>query len=208
MKLIAFILIIVSTLFGQWSATSSKDEISGNMSFYAVSNQITPTERMNFPYTDIKSFIGIGCEKGNKWAYLGFNNSPNLSNDKTQNGYNLINARIKFDDKASTTSLSQEWGSKFLHFKYPEQIIEKIKKSNTFIIELEWYGNGNVYFKYPLSGAKNVIDEIFSKCNNKTKAVKENKKNESYDSDKANECIKKGHSWRFSENGNIECYKR
>jgi len=50
---------------------------------------------MSFPYNDVYAYLGIGCDGKSEWVYVGFNEAPNLNNDDTKDGYNLIQTRIK-----------------------------------------------------------------------------------------------------------------
>jgi len=151
-------------LFGSWSTTSSKDEMTNEISAYAHSDYSTPTKAMKFPYSDVKSWIGVGCNKKRTWAYIGFTKSPNILNTSTHDGYYEIETRIKFDKNVGSETLTQDWGSEFLHFYYDDKIIEKIKNSNNMLLELQWYGNGNKYFNYSLSGSTKAINEALKKC--------------------------------------------
>ncbi|RXK03808.1 hypothetical protein CRV02_01025 [Arcobacter sp. CECT 8989] len=164
-KLILFVFVIfTSTLLAKWNVSTDKDEMTGKYSAYAISSNVKPTRTMNFPYSSVESWIGIGCNNKKNWAYLGFNLAPNLNNTTTRSGYNEIRTRIKFDDDIEYYTLTQDWGSKFIHFFYPEEIVEKIKKSNSMLLELNWHGNGSTYFKYSLNGSTKAINKSFNKC--------------------------------------------
>ena len=119
---------------------------------------------MGFPYHDVNSWMGVGCDADNEWVYLGFNDSPNLSKDTTESGYNLIKTRIKWDDNVEDVSLTQDWGAKFLHFKDDSVVTSKIAASSSALVELQWHGEQPTYFKYSLSGSSKAISEIREKC--------------------------------------------
>ena len=149
-----------------WKTTTSTDEMSGETSFYTSSPNTSPTRPMGIPYDDVEAWIGVGCNKTDEWAYFGFSTAPNLVNTDTQDGYDKISARIKWDDSIQNTTLIQDWGDRFLHFSifnsYDE--IQKLQTSDTLLLELDWYGEGKVYFNFPLAGASEGIESIRSKC--------------------------------------------
>ncbi len=150
-----------------WGISTSTDEMSGEVSAYAISPYISPTHPMDFPYEDVEAWIGVGCSKANEWAYIGFSTAPNLVNTATQNGYDEISTRIKWDDSIQSVTLYQDWGDKFLRFSFNSaDAINKLQTHSTLLLELEWYGEGNVYFNFPLSGALEGIRSIRSKCGN------------------------------------------
>jgi hypothetical protein len=155
---LAFILIILA--HGIWDVSLSKDEMTGEKSAYASSSATFPTEIMDFPYSDTKAWLGVGSDGNSEWVYVGFNNSPNLNNTDTQDGYNLIRTRIKWDDEVENVTITQDWGSKFLHFRNDKLIIKKIAKSNSVLLELDWHGEGKVYFKFSLKGSSSALKKM------------------------------------------------
>jgi hypothetical protein len=152
-------------LHAKWDISYEKDEMTGEKSAYASSSIVKPTKKMDFPYRNQLSWIGIGCKENSYWVYVGFNKQPNLSKTKTNNGFNEIQTRIKFDEKVEQITIRQDWGSKFIHFYNDRDIISKIKDSNKMLLELNWYSNGNVYFNYNLAGSSKAINKIFEYCN-------------------------------------------
>ena len=151
-------------LFASWKISNSTDKMTGDKSSYTISTSVKATERMNFPYQDIDVSIGIGCNKKSSWIYLVFSDAPNLSNTKTKDGYSLIKTRVKYDDKIEITTMTQDWGSRFIHFLYEEEVINKIKTSKKMLVELDWYGNGSTYFKFNLNGIDKAINSIYDSC--------------------------------------------
>ncbi|MDA0857558.1 MAG: hypothetical protein O2900_16395 [Proteobacteria bacterium] len=138
--------------------------MTGEKSSYTSSVVTKATEPMQFPYSDVVAWLGVGCNSENKWSYIGFSTSPNITDDETEDGYNIIKTRVRWDKNVENIMLTQEWGSKFLHFSNDEQIIDNFKKYNTFLIELNWYGEGNVYFNFSLSGSTKAISKMESNC--------------------------------------------
>ncbi|MDO7976748.1 hypothetical protein [Oceanotoga teriensis] len=156
-----FLLSITVYAEDQWDTSVSNDPMTGTKTWYANSPMVTSTETLDFPYSDVKAWIGIGYDGKEEWVYIGFTSSPNIVDTITKDGYNVINTRIKWDDKIELISLRQEWGAKFIHFRDDKTIVSKISNSNTVLLELNWYSNGNVYFNFPLEGASSAIDKIY-----------------------------------------------
>jgi len=150
--------------YANWETSVSKDEMTGDLSAYASSPITGPTKSMGFPYSDVKAWLGVGCDEKDEWAYIGFTESPNLNDTETKDGYNEIRTRIKWDENVKNIVLTQEWGAKFIHFLFDISAIELIEKSDSVLLELNWHGEGIVYFKFSLSGSSSAINKIRNKC--------------------------------------------
>lgn len=148
----------------QWEVTFSQDEMTGDFSAYTTSPFTKPLKQMDFPYSQVKSWIGVGCDGDSYWVYLGFNSEPHISRDETRDGFDYIRTRIKWDDEVLSTGLSKEWGARFIHFNKDDEALSKIKSSHKLKVELSWYKEGMQYFEYDLSGAKSSIEEIMAEC--------------------------------------------
>lgn len=148
-----------------WHTWESKDKLSGEFTAYAAISTAYPSPRMDFPYSDVTSFIGVGCDRTSTWAYFKFSTAPNLTNDITEDGYNRINAYIKWNDQLERVALTQTWGSKVLFFKDDNTAISRISNSDKIILVLQWHGQESTYFEYPTEGAWDAIAEIRRKCN-------------------------------------------
>ena len=178
-KHILFIILLtlpILSLAKGWNYSVEKDEMTGESSVYVSSSLSSSTKKMNFPYQRTKGWIGVGCKKGKQWAYFGFSTAPNLSNTTTEDGYNVINTRIKIGNKLEQIKLTQKWGSKFLHTsnyggyaKYANAIdsdtlISNMKKANSVLLELDWHGHDSTYFKFSLKGSTKVLNKMQKEC--------------------------------------------
>jgi len=149
----------------QWDYHTTKDEMTGKKKSFATSPEASPTKRMGFPYGDVIGWIGFGCDGESEWVYVGFSESPNLTNVKPQSGgYSTFSTRIRWDDTIDNISMSQEWGSKFLHFEFDSVVIEKIMKAGNVLLELSWYSSGRVYFNFSLNGSSKAIQSARAAC--------------------------------------------
>lgn len=148
----------------EWNTFTSKDKMTGELSYYANSPVAIPTNQMSFPYSDVTAWMGVGCDKNGEWVYVGFKGSLNLANTETQDGHNLISTRIKWNDAVEQVLLSQEWSSDFLHFNEDAPALVKIQNSKTAMLELQWHGQQPTYFEFSLNGSSKAIGEIKAKC--------------------------------------------
>lgn len=148
----------------QWGISTSTDEMSGKRQAFASSPTVSPTKQMDFPYSDVKAWLGVGCDGSSEWAYIGFTRSPNLLDTETEDGYNQIKTRIKWDNSIQNVTLIQEWGASFLHFQYDRDAISKMAGANTALLELRWHGQGAIYFRFPLDGSSAALQALRSKC--------------------------------------------
>lgn len=166
-KIISFIfLFTISTtpLFGQWNTHNSVDEMTGESSNFAISPAVTSTTQMSFPYGGTEGRLVVACNEQQEFTYLMFTQSPNLLNTDTQDGYDRISTRIRWDDEVENITMTQEWGSSALHFRHASNVISKIMSSNKVLLELNWYGNGRTYFEFSLNGSADAISKIRQSC--------------------------------------------
>ena len=163
--LITSIAITSLTANAAWDVSSDVDEMTGETTHYAMSQSKKSTKTMGFPYKDVRSWIGVGCNKKSEWVFIGFNKSPNITGDKTQDGWNLISTRFKWDNDVQSVKLHQTWGNNFLHFLGDDsKFITKIESKNNGLLELKWHGQGSVYFPYSFAGSSKAIATIRQKC--------------------------------------------
>jgi TonB family protein len=172
-SLIAFVCMSLwmSPLLAQWTTTTSKDQMSGNVEAYAVSQSVNPTKTMRFPYSDVRAWLGVGCDGAHEWAYVGFSSTPVVTDDVTRDGYNQVRTRIKWDDTIESVTFTQPWGASALHFLDDGSVIVKLAASNTVLLELPWYGEGPVYFRFSLNGSTAALSEMRKICEPRRKQL-------------------------------------
>lgn len=154
----------VSSPKPSWRVSSSQNEMTGSLEIYAHSPTTEPTKRMSFPYSNVRAWLGVGCNKDDEWVYVGFSDSPNITDDETKDGYNLIRTRVKWDNAIENVVLTQKWGAKFLHFQNSNSILQKIIESDSALLELQWHGQQSVFFKFDLKGSLKAIGDIRGEC--------------------------------------------
>jgi len=143
--------------------------MTGARTYYLISKPVKPTKPMDFPYEGTTARLGVGCNKGDEWVYIYFSSAPNLLDTETKDGYDEINTRIKFDDNIEYVFFTQDWGSHYLVFELPDNIIPKLIHSRTALLELHWYGEGRVYFKFNLNGFHRALKTMERKCSTRSK---------------------------------------
>ncbi|MEX2540329.1 MAG: hypothetical protein WD314_00915, partial [Trueperaceae bacterium] len=164
LSLAAILATAVAPAGAQWRTSTSTDQMTGEQTAYAISTRVSPTERMAFPYGDTEGWVGFGCDGDSEWAYLGFSDEPNLINGSTQDGYSRIINRVRWDDHVENMTFTQEWGAAFLHFASYADAIAKLESAGTMLVELRWYGAGDVYFQFSLSGSSAAIERARAEC--------------------------------------------
>ena len=174
MALIIGMSISVNVL-AEWKVDMSIDQMTGEVSHhFAYSPMVDPMSSMDRPYHDTMSILQYSCYPNStrhirEKVTLYFSNTPNLNHDKTQDGFNLGNWRIKWgNEPVKRAEFSQNWGSKFLMLwgiQNTTIAVRKMQEHSTFMIELPWHGSGNTVFKYPLVGSAHAIQKARQKCN-------------------------------------------
>lgn len=147
-----------------WGNTRSKDAMTGKRSSYATSPTVGSSTPMEFPYTGTTAWLGVGCDKSSEWAYIGFSEAPNLNDTETEDGYNVIKTRFKWNNAVKTITFTQEWGAAFIHFQNDRDAISRIASASVAVLELNWHGQRPVHFEFPLRGSSAAISKIRSEC--------------------------------------------
>jgi zinc-ribbon domain len=148
----------------QWETTTSVDKISGAKNYYATSPAVAPDSKMDSPYSDVKAWLGVGCDGKDEWAFVGFTTAPNLLNTNIHDGYSTINTRVKWGQTLATVALTQKWGAPFLQFEDRVGVIANIRTAASALLELDWYGENQVIFTFPLDGAVKAINATRGQC--------------------------------------------
>jgi RNA polymerase subunit RPABC4/transcription elongation factor Spt4 len=147
-----------------WSSFTSKDEMTGELSAYATSPRVPSNSPMDFPYHGTKAWLGVGCDGKSEWVYFGFTESPNLNNTDTEDGYNVVRTRVRWNSTVEPASFIQKWGDNALHFRNHSAAISRIARSTSIMLELDWHGQRPVHFEIPLNGSSKAIQEMRQKC--------------------------------------------
>lgn len=155
--------------FGEWKLERAEDIMDDTKQVYVTSAFTSPHKKMSFPYNDVFSWLGVACDnRGNEWVYIGFNETPNLL-DTTLNydgDIYMLHPRFRWDnEKPDYITLEQEVSSKFIGFEFDESAIKSINGHNKVLLELNWHGQGNVYFEYSLKGSSEAIRTMKEACN-------------------------------------------
>ena len=95
-----------------------------------------------------------------------FSSQPNINSKGISSGHYYFSSRLKWDHLITDISLQQKWGSEYLNLasynsESDLEISDKIRSSKSAMLELDWYGEGLVRFKYSLNGADEAIKNCF-----------------------------------------------
>jgi hypothetical protein len=150
----------------QWTNTVSRDEMTNEQVVFALSPHVTPSRQMDLPYADTEAWVGFMCDGKNEWVYLGFSNTPNLVDTETGDGFNYFSTRVKWGEEVKTARFSQKWGSSLINFSDGRDALKRLTsaRADSLLLELDWYGNGTVYFRFPLEGASDAIAQARASC--------------------------------------------
>lgn len=148
-----------------WYISSSKDPMTGDVSYYLHSETVGSIEEMSFPYNNVQSTLIIACGANDVWDYVWFSEMNVTGGSYSFGSYYEYKERVRFDDDIQTATMLAKSASHFLSFKYDDWLIRELKNTNLFMIELEWYGDGTVHFKYNVTGFNSAYKKLISKCN-------------------------------------------
>lgn len=150
--------------FAQWNTSVSADEMTGETTAYATSGWVSPRRQMSFPYGGVRAVMGVGCKGSSEWAYIRFTESPNPTNQTIGDGFTTIHTRVRWDEDVENTNFRQTWGAQSMQFRHSSRAISRIESSNSALLEIGWYGSGNVYFDFSLAGSTAAIAEARQHC--------------------------------------------
>lgn len=166
---IVFLVLFVSvTVLAEvkWTIRSDKDEMTEEITWLALSPAVTSLKKMTFPYQGVTAKLVV-CNNGEKeWTYFIFSHTPNILMTNIANireGYEIIQTRIKWDESLENIDLIQNWGSSALHFRDGAAAIKKIASCDSVLLELNWFGDGKVHFRFPLEGSLVALKTIREK---------------------------------------------
>lgn len=137
------------------------ESIKGNFPS-AVSDSVSPTKKMKAPYSNLEASIGVLCNSDVELLMMVFSQPPKLNNTNTKNNDDKITARIKWGDTFENVILAQS--SHILIFDNSKKVIRKLIKSKSALLELDWSGQGLIYFKFPLSGSVAALKKMRTFC--------------------------------------------
>ena len=139
----------------------STDRMTGAVTWLAESPYADPDRRMAPPYNDTRARLFFRCRSGEdffrSFAVL-FTDEPNLTTFWGDEGY----PRIRWDSEVIRMDMTR-FGH-LVAFIDDDAAERRIRRHNKMLLELHWYGNGAVYFEFPLAGAANAIDDARQQC--------------------------------------------
>ncbi len=156
--------LLSGTADAEWKSHSYADEMTGDKSAIAYSDDVGPSRPMGFPYGDLTAYLAFKCDSAGEYVYVAFSESPNISNTETKDGYSTFSTRVKWDDDLETYYFLQTWGSEVIQFSDDQWAISKIQSANKLLLEVKWYGEGSTYWSFPLSGSSEAIAKARAAC--------------------------------------------
>jgi len=149
-----------------WTSHESTDAMTEEKRSFASSPVVPPVNRMGSPYSRVTMSLHIGCDADSEWIYFAASEKPNIADDETESGYNVIRTRLRWDEEVVETRLTQSWGERFLRVSYThrDDAIARVIASSVVRLELNWFGEGRVYFDVPLRGSSAAVAEARARC--------------------------------------------
>ena len=168
---ILVLLLTMPVYGGGWDTSLIKDESTGEQLAIAHSSVTKPTNNIGFPYSDTKAWFAVACNGIDEHIAIGFNIDPDLRRVGTKNGYAIIKAKIKWDNKVKDVLFLHKRGSHILLFHNASEaeyllLTLYIARSNSALLELDWHGEGKVYFDFSLKGSSAALEKICKECFN------------------------------------------
>ena len=169
MKLISTILVfsfcnLISPAYSNWNFQIDENPMDSSKSVYLFTSEVNSKPKMKFPYSNTRASLVFACSNFKNWSFFTFNESPLLNNKRIKSGYDEITTRIKFGNNFENIDLNHEWGQTVLHVDNDILFRSSLSGNLELLLELDWYGEGKVYFKFDTSDYLQKIKELNKKC--------------------------------------------
>ena len=159
----AVLVFTVAQAQAQWKMVEDVvDPMDGSTRSAIQSPMAAPMEGMGFPYTGTKSAAAILCGDGGiTGVAFGFTNAPNLVGGSLLDGHRSFMLRVRFDDDPLMRwQFVHEWGSRLIFSGHRLHVLAaRMQAARTMLLELPWHGQGNVVFRYDLTGSRAAVEE-------------------------------------------------
>ena len=146
-----------------WRNTTSKDPTTGALQAFAASAMVTPAGT-GTPNGGIQAWVGVGCSGEREWSYIGFTKAPKLDPRERGDGYDIVDAKVWWDDSVEDTAFRHDSGSDTFLFLDHAAAIAKMAAANSLRLELDARGQNPTYFEFRLNGSFAAIAGMREQC--------------------------------------------
>ena len=165
----ALLLALPTAAAAQWTSAATRDPMTNQEVVVASSPNVVPSQEMDFPYKDIHAWMAYMCDGKDEWVYFGFSTTPNIDNaEPTESGFSHFRTRVRWGTEIKNVEMSQKWGASVISFSDGgNDAVKRLARStaaDSLLLELSWFGNGSVYFNFPLEGAAEAIARAKGSC--------------------------------------------
>ncbi|MGQ9856092.1 MAG: hypothetical protein ACUVQF_05095 [Fervidobacterium sp.] len=176
LKILVFFMFLVITgvvfpYYTRWLFGTEVDVMTDKIKFwYAISPETAPLEKVAFPYENIRAAVFVKYDGNQLTSGIVFNLYPPIpggvvSREESDEGI-PFETRIRWDNQEPVkVKFFQPVLSKMILFdrKITIEIVNKLMKHNTLIVELDWLLWGVKHFKFSLDGSKDAISQVLRK---------------------------------------------
>jgi len=141
----------------KWRVRVTESIMTGKKIWEVYSPFVKPIESLRFPYDDTKAQITVRFDGDIELVAIKFSDSCNVTGTTINKHDRLVTAAIRWDNKIEEFSLVQTRLSPYLVFLSASKVIDRLCTSQLMIIELDWYFDGPVHFKFDLTGVADLI---------------------------------------------------
>ncbi|HVY64647.1 MAG TPA: zinc ribbon domain-containing protein [Gammaproteobacteria bacterium] len=146
-----------------WRNTTSRDATTGALQVFAASPMVTPAEA-GAPFGGTQAWVGVGCDGEGEWGYIGFTKAPRLNPVERGAGYEVVKAKVWWNDSVEDTAFRRNTGSDTFLFMDRSAAIAKIAASHSIRLELDAPGQHPAYFTFSLNGSFAAIARMREQC--------------------------------------------
>lgn len=143
---------------GFWEVDTSGGEDENAALAWAYSDAVEPLRQLKAPFDDVEALLGVACGGGEEWVYVGFEGGLKLGEE------GAFRTRIRWDGETRFVFVFVDGEQQSVQFHYDKQVIRRIRSHAVAQLELPWFGQGKVNFRFPLEGARKTINRIREVC--------------------------------------------
>lgn len=154
------VLYSVLDLSDNWRTSSSEDRITGEVSHYAVSPWVVSETILDFPYTGVKSALGVGKKGKIVLSYIVFSDGIQLRGGEYKNGQVIYSLRANIDGETKIIQFSKGDNGSSLIPVNNKEFLNSVKLSKSIKLEIPIFNGSNAYYEYSMKDSLNAINTL------------------------------------------------
>lgn len=148
----------------QWTTRTDGPVVDMGALHLALSAPTTPVEPLDPPFSGVEAQLVVVCGGPRAVVSVLFTHAPELVGSPSEDGYRTVDARMRWDEFQTTTTLRQFFDARSLGFLDAEQAVRRLRRHDRLLLEGSFFRDVRVSFAFDLAGSASAIDAQLAKC--------------------------------------------